>query len=117
MDHAKTTSDRESERRYQHQFEASRRAEQRAMHLLDFVPYPMVIFKLEESAAVPFAKARKSVIIRAGPFLPFSSLAKLDQNRIRAIIDKIQTLFLSGTPGRRELLQWKSLLYINDGIP
>ena len=38
---------RESERRYQHQLEASRRAEQRAMHLLDFVPYPMVVFKLD----------------------------------------------------------------------
>jgi PAS domain S-box-containing protein len=47
MNHTKTTSDRESERRYQHQFEASRRAEQRAMHLLDFVPNPMVIFKLD----------------------------------------------------------------------
>jgi PAS domain S-box-containing protein len=47
MDNTKTTSDRESERRYQHQFEASRRAEKRAIQLLDFVPYPMVVFKLD----------------------------------------------------------------------
>ena len=47
MDNTKTTSDRESERRYQHQFEASRKAEKRAIQLLDFVPYPMVVFKLD----------------------------------------------------------------------
>jgi len=45
MDNAKTTSDRESEWGYQRQYEACRRAEQRAMQLLDFVPYPMVVFK------------------------------------------------------------------------
>ena len=38
---------RESERRYQHQFEASRRAENRAVQLLDFIPYPMVVFRLD----------------------------------------------------------------------
>ncbi|MBC8456544.1 MAG: PAS domain S-box protein [Deltaproteobacteria bacterium] len=37
---------RKSEYRYQRQYEASRRAEQRAMNLLDFVPYPMVVFGL-----------------------------------------------------------------------
>lgn len=47
MDNTKTTSDRESERRYQHQFEASSKAEKRAIQLLDFVPYPMVVFKLD----------------------------------------------------------------------
>jgi len=53
-----------------------------------------VIFVLEKSVAVPFAKARKSVIIRAGPFLPFSSHAKLEQNRIRAIIDPNFSIFV-----------------------
>ena len=38
---------RESESRYQRQYEASRRAEQRAINLLDFVPYPMVVFRLD----------------------------------------------------------------------
>ena len=38
---------RESEARYQRQYEASRRAEQWAMNLLDFVPYPMVVFGLD----------------------------------------------------------------------
>ncbi len=37
---------RESEARYQCQYEASRRAEKRARSLLDFVPYPMVYFTL-----------------------------------------------------------------------
>jgi len=41
---------RESEARYQLQYEASRRAEQRAMKLLDFVPYPMVVFGLDGRA-------------------------------------------------------------------
>ena len=36
-----------SEARHQRRHEASRRAEQRAMKLLDFVPYPMVIFGLD----------------------------------------------------------------------
>jgi len=38
---------RESEARHQRQYEASRRAEQRAVKLLDFVPYPMVVFGLD----------------------------------------------------------------------
>ena len=41
---------RESEARNQRQYEASRRAEQRAMKLLDFVPYPMVVFGLNGRA-------------------------------------------------------------------
>ena len=38
---------RESEARYQRQYEASRRAEKRAKNLLDFVPYPMVVFTID----------------------------------------------------------------------
>ncbi|MCP4680887.1 MAG: PAS domain S-box protein, partial [Desulfobacterales bacterium] len=38
---------RESEARYQRQYEASLRAEKRARTLLDFVPYPMVYFTME----------------------------------------------------------------------
>ncbi|MCP4682695.1 MAG: PAS domain S-box protein, partial [Desulfobacterales bacterium] len=37
---------RESEARYQRQYEASLRAEKRARTLLDFVPYPMVYFTM-----------------------------------------------------------------------
>ena len=47
MDNTKTTSNLSlSNERYQRQYEASRRAEHRSMHLLNFVPYPMVVFKL-----------------------------------------------------------------------
>jgi len=38
---------RKSQADYQRQYEASRRAEKRAKNLLDFVPYPMVVFKLD----------------------------------------------------------------------
>jgi len=38
---------RKSEVRYQRQYEASRKAERRLGKLLDFVPYPMVVFKLD----------------------------------------------------------------------
>jgi PAS domain S-box-containing protein len=38
---------RESEYRYQCQYEASREAEKRLGKLLNFVPYPMVVFKLD----------------------------------------------------------------------
>ena len=38
---------RESELRFQQQYEASREAERRLGKLLDFVPYPMVVFKLD----------------------------------------------------------------------
>ena len=38
---------RESEARYQRQYEASRRAEKRTRTLLDFVPYPMVVSKID----------------------------------------------------------------------
>lgn len=38
---------KESELRYQGQYEASRRAEKRAMNLLKFVPYPIVVFRLD----------------------------------------------------------------------
>ncbi len=38
---------RESESRYQRQYEASRQAEKRLGKLLNFVPYPMVVFKLD----------------------------------------------------------------------
>jgi len=33
------------ERHFQHQFEAGHRTEQRAMHLLEYVPYPMAVLK------------------------------------------------------------------------
>ena len=38
---------RESESRYEREYEASRRAERQARNLLDFVPYPMVVFSLD----------------------------------------------------------------------
>lgn len=38
---------KESELRYQQEYEASRRAEKWASNLLDFVPYPMVVFTLD----------------------------------------------------------------------
>ncbi|MBW1802856.1 MAG: PAS domain S-box protein [Deltaproteobacteria bacterium] len=38
---------RESESRYQRQYEASRKAEKRLATLLNFVPYPLVVFKLD----------------------------------------------------------------------
>jgi len=38
---------RESELRYQRQYEASRKAEKRLETLLNFVPYPLVVFKLD----------------------------------------------------------------------
>lgn len=37
----------ESESRYQKEYEASRRAEKRARNLLEFIPYPMVVFTIQ----------------------------------------------------------------------
>jgi len=51
-----------------------------------------VIFVLEESAGVPFAMVRKSVIIRAGPFSPFSSLSIMPATPFSTILSKKKLL-------------------------
>jgi len=86
----------ESERRYQKQYSASRRAEKRSRNLLDFIPYPMLVLStdgnviyLNPSFTETFGWDLEELRGKKIPFVPSDRREELSQIYKRLLREKI----------------------------
>jgi len=87
---------RESELRYQRQYRASRRAEERSRIFLDFIPYPMVVFSksgnviyLNPAFTETFGWELEELRGKPIPFIPPGLQAETNQSYNRLLKEKI----------------------------
>jgi len=90
---------KESERRYEREFREGRKARKRAKNLLDFVPYPMVVFTLNGKVSYVnpaftevFGWALEELIGRNIPFVPHGLKEQTVEDLRRLLREKDDTI-------------------------